>query len=208
MVMHTTKKCIGYARVSTDKQESQHQIDQMKNIGVSIFFSDEGISGTVPARNRPEYKRMITYLQEHKEINTLVVFELSRIGRDLQDSINELLNFEKAGIRVWSVSEQWTHADDPGQRQIMIMIVSWLNSQALDIMRKRIRSGIQHAKLHGTKSGKPIGKPRATIDKDMVMRERAAGMSWHKISVGMNINPVTLYRARLMWKAKELGRDV
>jgi putative DNA-invertase from lambdoid prophage Rac len=206
--MQDSKKTVGYARVSTEEQNSVNQIDKLRAEGVAVIFSDEGISGKRPALERPEYKELIKYLEKHPEVKRIVTYELSRLGRNMLDSITTFLNLERQGYMIWSLTESWTHQEDPAMRSFMILIVSWMNEQELIRLSTRTKSGMERAKIHGTKSGKPIGRQPKTPDKETVMKLKDDGKSWKEISTIFNIDESTLFRYRQLWRRKELGREI
>jgi putative DNA-invertase from lambdoid prophage Rac len=205
--MHDSTKSVGYARISTLDQNVVNQIDKLREDGITVMFCDEGVSGMRPASERGEYRAMIKYLSTHPDVKTIVVYEISRFGRDMQNSINTFLDLEKNGYTIWSLTEAWTHQTDPAVRKFMIAVVSWLNEQELTRMRNRIHAGIDRARIHGTKSGKPIGKPAKNPDEAAVKALRDSGMSWRKIADNMGMEISTLFRYRQQWKAKALGRN-
>ena len=66
----------GYARVSTEDQKTDRQLDALREYGVDEIFSEK-ISGT--KRSRPELNRLLDKLRSG---DTLVVYELKRLGRN------------------------------------------------------------------------------------------------------------------------------
>jgi putative DNA-invertase from lambdoid prophage Rac len=205
--MQDSKKTVGYARVSTDEQTSVNQIDKLKADGVTVIFSDEGISGKRPALERPEYREMIKYLESHPQIKRIVTYELSRLGRNLLDSITTFLNLESKGYMIWSLTESWTHQEDPAMRSFMVLVVSWMNDQEVKRLSTRTKAGMDRAKIHGTKSGKPIGRQPKMPDKETVLKLKEDGKSWKEISSIFSIDESTLFRYRQSWHRKELGRE-
>ena len=70
---------LGYARVSTESQNLDRQLDALKKYGVDIIFNEK-MSGT--KRDRPELKKML----ERMTIGDSVIIEsLSRLGRSVKD---------------------------------------------------------------------------------------------------------------------------
>lgn len=204
--MQSDSKCVGYARISTTDQNSMNQIELLKKEGVDVIFCDEGISGAKPALSRADYRAMVKYLEEHPDYKTIMVYELSRFGRNMQDSINLFLDWEKKGYRIYSISEEWTQHSDPYMRQLMLLVVSWMNEQELVRDSQRIKVGINRARLHGTKSGKPIGRQPKEPDMKKVNEMRELGASWHKIADALGLEVSTLFRYRQSQKRKALGR--
>ena len=204
--MHDSTTSVGYVRVSRTDQKAINQVDELRKHGVTVIFSDEGVSGSKPAMSRPEYREMIRHLDTHPLVKTIVVYELSRIGRDMLDSINTFIGLERRGYMIWSISESWTHTQDPNMRTFMVSIVSWLNEQELKRDSKRIKLGMESARVHGTRSGKPIGKPAKIPDKETVGLLRKEKKSWGEIAGIFHMDVSTLYRYRRNWKRDELGR--
>jgi putative DNA-invertase from lambdoid prophage Rac len=206
--MQTIENAVGYCRVSTKKQETINQVDAIKKHGVSIFFRDEGVSGLRPALERTEYKRMMKYLEEHPDVKTIVVFEISRLGRSLLDSISTFINLEKSGYHVISLSEGWTQFDNPQMRSLMVMIVSWMNEQELERTSGRVKAGMEKARVHGTKSGKDIGRPSKIPDREVVEQLRSNQKKWREIAAQFNIDIATLFRYRKQWQRDDLELEV
>ena len=71
----------GYARVSTEEQVLDRQIDMLSEYGVNQIYSEK-MTGT--KRNRPELEKMLDRLSEG---DTVVIESLSRLGRSTKDSI-------------------------------------------------------------------------------------------------------------------------
>lgn len=70
---------IGYARVSTDEQNLDLQLDALKAAGCETIFMDQGISGIT--KERKGLSEALSALEEGS--NTLVVWKLDRLGRSL-----------------------------------------------------------------------------------------------------------------------------
>lgn len=65
-----------------------------------------------------------------------------------------------------------------------------------NIIRERVKSGMENAKIHGTKSGRPIGRPSMVNGptKTTVVELRDRGMSKTKICKTLGIGVGTLYK--------------
>lgn len=204
--MQCPEKSVGYARVSTNEQTTINQIDVFKKHGVKIMFCDEGISGSKAPMERAEYRAMIKYLKEHPEYKTIIIYEMSRLGRSFQNSINTFLDLEKEGITVWSLTEEWTHNGDPMSRNLMLSIVSWMNEAELKRLSARTKLGMDRVRKYGSKSGKPIGKPRKEPNREIVMQMVADKKKWKFIADTLHMEVSTLFRYRQQWKRDDLGR--
>jgi DNA invertase Pin-like site-specific DNA recombinase len=50
------------------------------------------------------------------------------------------------------------------------------------VIRHRVRAGIEYARQHGTRPGRPIGHPRWVFDRQKVVELRRVGLSWREIA--------------------------
>ncbi|HWF60270.1 MAG TPA: recombinase family protein [Nitrospira sp.] len=91
----------GYARVSTDDQNTDLQLAALKRAGCDKTFVDEGRSGAI--MSRPALKRCLKQL-EHGD--TLTVWKLDRLGRSVRDVVNTLHDLTDRGVQFQSLTEQ------------------------------------------------------------------------------------------------------
>ncbi len=83
---------IGYARVSTGDQDVARQVTELTSAGCSRVFTDEGVSGVKMAR--PGLSEALDFLRQG---DTLVVNELSRLGRDTA-GVLQLVQTSRSGM--------------------------------------------------------------------------------------------------------------
>jgi DNA invertase Pin-like site-specific DNA recombinase len=62
------------------------------------------------------------------------------------------------------------------------------------VIRERVLSGMDYARRHGTRSGKPIGRSKAIFDRDMVVSMRGDGNSWRTIARKLDVGITTVRR--------------
>lgn len=188
---------IGYARVSTNEQDPENQIRVLQNAGIAsdFIFVDRGISGTVSADKRPGFKRAIEYIASHKgDVKFLYVVEISRLGRTTMETLNLIHDLETSGTMVWSLSdkESFMRTEERSNRQLLLMIMTWMAERERDNLIRRTKEGLDRARAEG----KILGKPRAEIDFEEIERKRIDGVSWEDIAESMGVTVMTLYRAR------------
>lgn len=187
---------IGYVRVSTADQnlENQRRILAEGGIPRDLIFEDLGISGTIPPKKRPGFKAMLEYTESHPEVKYLVVFELSRLGRTLIETLTTINGLEERGIMVWSLSpnEAFTRSEDRSIRQLLVAIIAWVAQRERENLVERTRAGLDRARA----DGKILGRPRKTIDWVLVEELRAEGRSWSEVAHVLRTPVMTLYRRR------------
>jgi DNA invertase Pin-like site-specific DNA recombinase len=142
---------IGYARVSTDGQNLDRQIDQLVEYGVdkrNIYKEKQ--SGK---KARPELKRLIDELQEG---DTVVVCDLTRVSRSTKDLLStvELITKKKANIK--SIKDVWldTTSDNP-YNSFLLTVMSALAQLEADLVSSRVKEGLASAKKRGRVGGRP-----------------------------------------------------
>jgi DNA invertase Pin-like site-specific DNA recombinase len=67
------------------------------------------------------------------------------------------------GVRLKSYREEWLDAATPGVAELLTAILSWVAAQERERIRERVKAGLARAKRHGTKTGRPIGRPRIAV---------------------------------------------
>jgi putative DNA-invertase from lambdoid prophage Rac len=187
---------IGYARVSTNEQESDNQVKVLLDSGIpsDYIFVDKGISGTINAEKRPGFSKMMTFIEEHKTVKFLYVVEITRLGRKTLETLNLIDMLEKRDVMVWSLSpkEGFTRTDEKTNRQLFMMLISWFAERERDNLIRRTKEGLDRARA----DGKILGRPRLDIDFNVVNQKRVEGLSWGDIADNMGIPVMTLFRAR------------
>src|SRR5438128_1721319 len=73
-----------YARVSTQGQTTENQRLEIRRAGhqIDFWFADEGISGAIPAAQRPQFKALLERIRDNE---TLIVCRIDRLGRNAAD---------------------------------------------------------------------------------------------------------------------------
>ena len=194
---------IGYVRVSRDNQdpESQKKLLRDMQIPEHDIFVDDGISGWVNPHDRPVYKMMIKRVADKtKEPVTEIVFsEFSRLGRNAKDSIYELIRLEKEGIVISSLSAHEAFLNKiPTEVQLTVLSGMLVGAE---MERKhtseRTRWGLKRVREYGSKSGKPMGRPRVIIDWEKVQKTMEQFKVPEKVAARIcGYNESTFYKAK------------
>lgn len=154
---------IGYARVSTEKQNLDRQEDQLKEFGVSkenIFT--EKITGT--KRDRPALQKLLEFARKD---DTIVISDLTRISRSTKDLISLVEELGTRGINIKSLKESWLDTGT-AQGKLMFTIFCGLSQFERDLTSERTKSGLRSARARGKNGGRPAVK-RANIEKALML---------------------------------------
>jgi len=158
---------IGYVRISRpEKQDPASQISLMQAFGIGLtdIYIDSS-SGSIPPLKRPQYRRMIDRLDQG-HVDELVVSEFSRIGRSVIESLTEVLAIQKRNIKITSLAESENQINIFPVDMQPVMISMMMYSASLERLhiKERTKWGMSNARVNGTRSGKPIGRPVVPID--------------------------------------------
>lgn len=161
------KKVVILARVSTDKQEYQRQINELTQYCNSVSWSVEAvfcnkISGAKSIEERSEIQELITYVKSNA-IDKVVCLEISRLGRNTLEALKviQLLNEHNVSLYVKNYNLETLTPDgkvNPVASLICTILLEIASMERLTI-RERMESGrnqyITKCRKQGIKMGRP-----------------------------------------------------
>ena len=145
-------KVAAYARVSTDGQNLDRQIDALKAVGVdSRVLYQEKITGT--KKDRPELQRM---LKELNEGDVVIITDLTRISRSTKDLLDIIEKIKNKGASIRSLKDTWldTTSNNP-YNDFLLTVMSGLSQLERDLISQRTKEGLESAKARGRNGGRP-----------------------------------------------------
>jgi len=175
---------IGYARVSTQEQNTSLQRDALHAAGCERLF-EEKASGA--QRDRPQLKAALDYMRAG---DTLVVWKLDRLARSLRQLIDtvEELNSREIGLRSLTESIDTTTAGG----KLIFHIFGALAEFERSVIRERTCAGLAAARAQGRLSG----RPRLLKDGDLTMARamlRDPSITMEQVAKTLKVAPSTLY---------------
>ncbi len=189
MEQPTRKVAALYARVSTLDQNCEVQLEDLRRYASKRFaryseYTDTGVSGT--QRHRP---RLDTLMRDARKrlFDVVLVWKFDRFARSLKHLIESLDEFSALGIDFISLTEGIDTTTSVGQ--LLFHIVGAVAQFERDLIAERVRAGMAHARA----MGKRIGRPRAAVDVEAVLKLRGEGRSLREIARALNV-PVSRVR--------------
>jgi len=157
---------VGYARVSTGDQILDRQLTELTEAGCSRIFSDHGVSGSKMAR--PGLTEALDYLRSG---DTLVVVELSRLGRNTEGVLALCRDLEQRGVGL-RILGLGVDTSTPTGRLVLTLLAA-VSEMERELIRERVLSGMAEAK----RQGRTGGRPRALTDaqRAVALQQHAAG---------------------------------
>jgi len=166
---------VSYLRISTEKQEIEVQKKAIEEFAKQrmfdvVYFVDEAVSGSIKAFERPGFRQMLLFLENNPHIKDIIVFELSRLGRDYDDLKEILYYISSRGYRLWIVTlstwnelmESIKSVENPLVKllykllaDIFVSVMAFTVNQERVLISLRTKAGLEKLKKEGKKLGRP-----------------------------------------------------
>lgn len=176
---------IGYARVSTQDQNLDRQLDSLEAAGCERIFNEK-MTGT--RSDRPELRTMLLSLRKG---DTVVVESFSRLSRSTKDLLALVDKLTNMGVNIVSLKEELDTTTATGK--MMLTMLSALSQFERDLIAERTKDGLKAARARGRHGG----RPRVGTEKDKqqaIAMYRANVMSNTEIAEKFGISRATLGR--------------
>jgi DNA invertase Pin-like site-specific DNA recombinase len=178
---------IGYARVSTQEQNLELQINALQEAGCKKIFTEKA-SGA--QRDRPELKAALEYMRPN-EGDTLVVWKLDRLARSLRQLIDTVEQLEEQRIGFKSLTEAIDTTSSGGR--LVFHIFGALSEFERGLIKERTIAGLKVARDMGKKGGRPSSlKSEDLIAAKALLRDPEITVT--EVAKRLKVDPSTLYR--------------
>lgn len=174
----------GYARVSTEQQNLDRQLDALRKYGVDIIYNEK-MTGT--KRDRPELTKLLDRMTEG---DTVVIESLSRLGRSTKDLIELTELFQSKGVHLVSLKESIDTSTSTGK--LLFTLMSAIAQFERDVIADRTREGLKSARARGRTGGRP--RTNSDIIKKAVKLYNTNQYSIKEIEELTGVKKSTLYR--------------
>ena len=176
---------VGYARVSTQDQNPDLQIDALKEAGCEKVFIEK-VSGI--AKQRPELSSALEYMRAG---DTLVVWRMDRLARSLSQLIDTVESLEAKQMGFCSLNESIDTTTAGGK--LIFHIFGSLSEFERSIIKERTKAGLEAARKQGRVGGR---KPKLKAEDVESIKTLLANpkFSVKDIAERHNISVATLYR--------------
>lgn len=140
---------IGYARVSTVRQDEAAQVEALKSAGCQLVFH-ERISSTVPVEKREQLQASLAEAQRGDE---LVVAKLDRLGRTQAEVVATLHQLQERGIHVRTLDGLLNTAAMGKMAPLIVGLLTGLAEVERELIRERTRESIEYRRATGGSLG-------------------------------------------------------
>ncbi len=175
---------IGYARVSTKDQDLTLQLDALTKGGCEKIYEDT-ISGTKATR-----EGLVLALEVLRKGDSLVVWKLDRLGRNVKDLVTMVGELEQRDIHFKSLTDNIDTSTPAGR--FFFHVMASLAQMERELMIERTKAGLEAAR----KRGRVGGRKRSMTDSKIESAKRllADGIPPKDVAGNLGVSVPTLYR--------------
>jgi len=148
-------RVVGYVRVSQLDETVENQrvkveeFCKAKGFELVGLFADIDVSGTVPPRDRPQYRAMLEFCRLNS-VKTIIFYDLSRLARSVEEGLSELKRLLEEGYNVYFAAMDFLNYDvDPMLKKKIIMDFLWFAEMYVEDVRKRTAVAMERLKREG-----------------------------------------------------------
>ena len=189
------KRCVIYARVITDSQTTDNQINELNRVaelkGYKIVhtFKDEGISGAKGRDERKGFDELIKGAVK-KDFDMILCWSVDRLGRSLQDLVSFLNEIHSVNCDLY-IHQSGIDTSTPSGKMMFQMCGVFAEFER-GMIRERVISGQNRAKEQGKHIGRPTNLNDGLVSSIKFMREKGMGIG--RIAKDLKVGVGTIYR--------------
>lgn len=190
----------GYGRVSTDNkgQTTDNQRKLIADAGFSVdeFFSENGVSGSIKASERPAFNAMMAKAVEG---DTVIVVAVDRLGRNAVDVLTVVEMFKARSIKLRVMQFDGVDLTSPTGK-MLVTVMAALAEMEKNMLIERTKAGLARTKEQGTVLGRPM-----TIEPGLLrqaIKLKNEGWNWESIAKALDVPKSTLHRTAKDWYDK------
>ena len=184
-------RTFAYCRVSTADQVTANQVEEIRNAGFHLDdwrVVEETVSGSVPARERKEFARLLDRLEPG---DVLVVTKLDRLGRNAMDVRSVVDALAEIGVRTHCLALGGVDLTSAAGRMTMSVIAAVAEFER-DLLIERTQAGLARAKASGVRLGRrPVLGPN---DQAAAMLALGEGVSMGALAKRFGVSKSSIQR--------------
>jgi DNA invertase Pin-like site-specific DNA recombinase len=192
-----TRRAAIYARVSTDSQTVENQIQELRRVAerrgwevVGEVYTDAGISGAKGRTQRPGLDQLLKDASRRK-FDVVMAWAIDRLGRSLIDLLGTIQHLEVVGVDLY-LDQQSIDTTTPMGR-LVFQITGAFAEFERSMIQQRIRAGLKRAVAQGKKLGRP------KIDRELERKARKHlenGLGILKVAKTLGLGTGTVHRIK------------
>jgi DNA invertase Pin-like site-specific DNA recombinase len=181
-----------YARVSTRKQDTDNQLQQLRDFaskqGWEVIAEYVDVVSGSGRKERPQFLAMMQDASQHK-FDLLLFWSLDRLSREgIVRTLGYLQQFKAWSVGWRSYTQPFLDTGNAMVTDIVLSVLAAVAQQERLTISERTLAGLKRAR----KAGKVLGRPTATVDMTKVEKRRAKGESLRTIAADLGVSAALL----------------
>lgn len=186
----------GYIRISTDKQTVENQkFEILKYAQSNSLLIDEWIEETVSGTKKVSERELGTLIYKLNSNDTLIISEISRLGRSLLEVMSILNMLLEKQVKVYAIKGNYNLGNDIPSK-VLAFAFSLGAEIERDLISQRTKDALAKKKSEGIKLGRPSGSlskhTKLTGKEDIIIELLSKKISLAGIARIMGVNRITL----------------
>lgn len=204
------KRVVIYARVSTNSQDYDRQISDLREYAKKMDYVvvkefSEKISGAKKVAEREQLSELLDYV-EANQIDKVLIYECSRLSRRIVDFLQVIERLTEKGISLYILQNGLETLQSDGKpnpiAQLVLGMIAQFNSMERGLIRSRMESGYNHFRSNGGKVGRKQGYTKTV---DAMKEEYAEEIRLLRKGISLrNINKITHTSVNTLRKVRDL----
>lgn len=207
-------KVVILARVSTQKQEFERQVNELMEYSNKIGWSVEKVfsnkvSGAVKNADRSEIQELVEYVKGH-DIKRVLCLEISRLGRNTLEALKVIQTLNENGVSLYVKNYNLETLNDDGKvnpvASLICTILLEIASMERLTIKERMASGRDQYIAKCRENGVKMGRPSTYKKNDERYKEQyAKDISLLKKGISLrNVSSITGTSINTLRKIKEM----
>jgi DNA invertase Pin-like site-specific DNA recombinase len=192
----TIRRAAIYARVSTDHQSVENQIQELTQIAkrrsweIVQVYTDAGISGAKGRVQRPGLDQMLKDASR-RHFDVVMCWAIDRLGRSLIDLLGTIQHMEAVGVDLY-LDQQSIDTTTP-MGKLVFQITSAFADFERSMIRQRIKAGLKRAVAEGARLGRPKVDPALEL---RAQKELKKGVGILRVAKTLGLGTGTVQRIK------------
>lgn len=185
--------CAVYARVSTTDQNCDMQLRELREYikrrgwELASEYVDTGWSGA--KKSRPALDKLMADAAQHR-FDCVLVWKVDRFGRSVANLVDSLQQLATWGVRFISTSQSIDTDQANPTSKLMMHILAAVAEFEREMIRERVKAGMQAAKARGVK----VGRRCVVFDRRRALDLHKKGQSRRQIARKLGVGLGTIHR--------------
>ena len=176
---------LAYIRISTNKQDIETQKLQIfKYVHKEDLKIDEFIEVQESSAKSLKQRKINELKEKLKKDDILIVYELSRLGRSMFETINLVLELSEKGVQFIFLKQPELSSFKNAHSKLLLTFYAYIAEVEKDFISQRTKAGLEKARASGKVLGRPIGSHSSMYDehletiKELIAKELSLKSIW------------------------------